>query len=124
MNIVAPAGLTPEKFWEYSELLVGLANGGDRVAFENTIESLLADIKTAEKPKLWEKGLRKISETESGLTDRSNDEVSRPPATINEAVRHGREKRCNSEWHPGGPKIHAVLGDTGDRCVFLSHAVL
>lgn len=115
-------GLTPEKFWENSELLVGLANSGDRSAFETVVEALLTD--NRRRISAIGGGVRRRGgardESPNAIVSPNTEQLAEQSSTDNRGSSVGGEGGCEigvDPWVPGGPEVHAVLGTTGEGMI-------
>lgn len=113
-------GITPELFWANSERLVGLANGGDRSAFEAATAALIARTKktataaaaAAADGVSTDGGNGAASRREGGAPKEGNSSIGGGGAKSGE---DGGHRGVEERWQPGGPDVHAVLGATGEE---------
>eukprot|EP00752_Nemacystus_decipiens_P004789 g4357.t3 len=105
--------VSASKFWANSERLVGLANGGDRSAFEAATTALMARTK---------KAVSAAPPAPAGVS--ADDGGAHPRRGVGESAGRNSDPRSaegakghrgmeEDPWQPGGPDLHAVLCSTG-----------
>lgn len=107
-------GITPEQFWANSERLVGLANGGDRSAFEAATTALVARTKKTTSAVAAAASAAGVSADDGSAHPRMGGASTGGSSGARSAEDKGH-RRVEEAWQPGGPDLHAVLGGTGEE---------
>lgn len=120
-------GLTPETFWEHSERLVELAEGGDRSGFESAVAELLAGNKKIVTSSSSRSSSDHVADSSGRRSGPHNEPTGSAMSTsaaqiLGQSGSAGRGSPSGAEgvdggegdaWQPGGQELHAVLGNTG-----------